>query len=139
MMVGHKICFYGEILLIIPKLSLLPLLIWSTGQITFFLSQKETSTGVHVFLEDTSGNGTFINGDKVGKSTHRRLLYSSSCNNVLPAAKQCRTMAALQGTMCLSFKMASLTSALLLWLPPWWHATSGSFKTTFFKVSHKEL
>ena len=31
-MMGHKICFYGEIWLIIPKLSLLPLLIWSTGE-----------------------------------------------------------------------------------------------------------
>ena len=29
-MMGHKICFYGEIALLIPKLSLLPLLIWST-------------------------------------------------------------------------------------------------------------
>ena len=29
-MMGHKIWFYGEIWLIIPKLSLLPLLIWST-------------------------------------------------------------------------------------------------------------
>ena len=29
-MVSHKIYFYGEILIIIPKLSLLPLLIWST-------------------------------------------------------------------------------------------------------------
>ena len=29
-MMGHKICFYGEIWLIIPKLSLLPLLICST-------------------------------------------------------------------------------------------------------------
>ena len=29
-MIGHKICFYGEMWLIIPKLSLLPLLIWST-------------------------------------------------------------------------------------------------------------
>ena len=27
---GHKICFYGEIWLIIPKLSLLLLLIWTT-------------------------------------------------------------------------------------------------------------
>ena len=31
-MMGHKICFYGEIWIIIPKLSLLPLLIWSTGK-----------------------------------------------------------------------------------------------------------
>ena len=30
LMIGHKIYFYGEIWLIIPKLSLLPLLIWST-------------------------------------------------------------------------------------------------------------
>ena len=30
-MMGHKICFYGEMWLIIPKLSLMPLLIWSTG------------------------------------------------------------------------------------------------------------
>ena len=29
-MMGHKICLNGEIWLIIPKLSLLPLLIWST-------------------------------------------------------------------------------------------------------------
>lgn len=29
--------------------------------------QKETSTGTHVFLEDKSSNGTFVNGEKVGK------------------------------------------------------------------------
>ena len=29
-MMGHKICFYREMWLIIPKLSPLPLLIWST-------------------------------------------------------------------------------------------------------------
>ena len=29
-MTGHKICFYGKIWLNIPKLSLLPLFIWST-------------------------------------------------------------------------------------------------------------
>ena len=32
-MMGHKICFSGEIRLIIPKLSLLPLFICSTGLI----------------------------------------------------------------------------------------------------------
>ena len=32
LMMGHKICFHGEIWKIIPKLSLLPLLTWSTGQ-----------------------------------------------------------------------------------------------------------
>ena len=30
-MMGHKICFYGKMWIIIPKLSLLPLLIWSTA------------------------------------------------------------------------------------------------------------
>ena len=29
--------------------------------------QQKTSTGVHTFLEDTSSNGTFINGEKVGR------------------------------------------------------------------------
>ena len=29
--------------------------------------QQNTSTGVHVFLEDTSSNGTFVNGEKVGE------------------------------------------------------------------------
>ena len=32
LMMGHKICFYGDIWQIIPKLSLLPLLIWSTDR-----------------------------------------------------------------------------------------------------------
>ena len=33
---GHKICFHGEIWIIIPKLSLLPLPIWSTDWIVHF-------------------------------------------------------------------------------------------------------
>ena len=39
-MMDHKICFYGKIRKIIPKLALLPLLIWSTEIIPFtpFLS-----------------------------------------------------------------------------------------------------
>ena len=41
-MMGHKICFYGEIWLIIPKLSLLLLLIWSTGP---YLFDYKTITG----------------------------------------------------------------------------------------------
>ena len=32
-MMGHKICYYGEIWIIIPKLSSLPLHIWTTGLI----------------------------------------------------------------------------------------------------------
>ena len=37
-MVGHKICSYGETLLIISKLSLLPLLIWNT--VNFMLARQ---------------------------------------------------------------------------------------------------
>ena len=39
-MMGHKICFYGEILLIIPKLSLLSPLIWSTASGLYVLVKK---------------------------------------------------------------------------------------------------
>ena len=35
----------------------------------FNVFQKDTAAGVHVFLEDTSANGTFVNGEKVGKIT----------------------------------------------------------------------
>ena len=35
LMRGHKICFCREILKIIPKLSLLPLLIWSTQTVVY--------------------------------------------------------------------------------------------------------
>ena len=46
-MMGLNICFYGEIWLIIPKLSLLLLLIWSTGitytnLVSLDLAQYET-------------------------------------------------------------------------------------------------
>ena len=41
-MMGHKTCFYGEISLIIPKLSLLPPFIWSTD-IHHNRIKKETS------------------------------------------------------------------------------------------------
>ena len=43
LMRGHNICFNGEVLKIIPKLSLLLLLIWSPGEhnITFLRGSKE--------------------------------------------------------------------------------------------------
>ena len=44
-MVGHKICFYGEILLIIPKLYLLPLLIWSTAWVFQNTLQRRYNAG----------------------------------------------------------------------------------------------
>ena len=37
LMMGHKIGFYGEVPVIIPKLSLLiPLLVWSTGSFLLY-------------------------------------------------------------------------------------------------------
>ena len=42
------------------------ILTWLKSLVCFLL-QQATSTGFHVFLEDTSSNGTFINGEKVGK------------------------------------------------------------------------
>ena len=38
---GHKICFNGEMWIIIPKLSMLPLLIWSTGNLHFIEDQSD--------------------------------------------------------------------------------------------------
>ena len=62
-MMGHKICFSGEMWLIIPKLSLLPLLIWSTeiiqGQryITFkransecLIMEKAVNSGIFAYI-----------------------------------------------------------------------------------------
>jgi len=37
------------------------------SKIHFKLVRQNSSTGDHVFLEDTSSNGTFVNGEKVGK------------------------------------------------------------------------
>ena len=43
-MIGHKICFNSEILIIIPKLSLLPLLIRSTGGVLPVSAMSELNT-----------------------------------------------------------------------------------------------
>ena len=46
-MMGHKIRFYGEIWLIIPKLSLLPLLYWSTDYRIAAISHNVQHAYVH--------------------------------------------------------------------------------------------
>ncbi|CAG2198433.1 CHEK2 [Mytilus edulis] len=43
------------------------------SKVHFKLIRKKTSTGVHVFLEDSSSNGTFVNGEKVGKGNKQVL------------------------------------------------------------------
>lgn len=43
------------------------------SKIHFKLIRKHTSSGIHVFLEDTSSNGTFVNGEKVGKGNKQVL------------------------------------------------------------------
>ena len=45
-MIGHKICFYGEIQIINPKLSCLPLLIWSTALGTTEIDGLPGTSGV---------------------------------------------------------------------------------------------
>ncbi|CAG5133375.1 unnamed protein product [Candidula unifasciata] len=37
------------------------------SKVHFKLIRNKTTTGTHTFLEDLSSNGTFVNGDKVGK------------------------------------------------------------------------
>ena len=56
-MMDHKICFNGEIWIIIPKLSLLPLLIWSFDDVSYgqYQQTKETCNG-----ELKSGFSAFI-------------------------------------------------------------------------------
>lgn len=43
------------------------------SKVHFKIVRQSTSTGIHVFLEDTSSNGTFINGEKVGKGNRQVL------------------------------------------------------------------
>ena len=47
-MMGYKICFNGEIWIIIPKLFLFPLLIWST----------------EILVQNNQGNVYALNGDE---------------------------------------------------------------------------
>ncbi|XP_064620238.1 serine/threonine-protein kinase Chk2-like [Lineus longissimus] len=43
------------------------------SKVHFQLTREKTSTGVYVFLEDLSSNGTFVNGEKVGKGNKQVL------------------------------------------------------------------
>ncbi|XP_013386116.1 serine/threonine-protein kinase Chk2 [Lingula anatina] len=43
------------------------------SSIHFKIFRQQTSTGVFIFLEDTSSNGTFVNGSKVGKGNKQVL------------------------------------------------------------------
>ena len=45
-MMGHKKCFYGEIWLIIPILSLLPLLTWKPGRVAQSVGHLTRKSGV---------------------------------------------------------------------------------------------
>ena len=55
-MMGHKICFYGEIWLFIPKLSLLPLLIWSTDSEGFLALTLANFIGLGISPNELPGN-----------------------------------------------------------------------------------
>ncbi|XP_050410649.1 serine/threonine-protein kinase Chk2 isoform X2 [Patella vulgata] len=43
------------------------------SKVHFKLIRQRTTSGVHVFIEDTSSNGTFVNGEKVGKGNKQVL------------------------------------------------------------------
>ena len=55
-MMGHKICFYGEIWLFIPKLSLLPLLICSTDSEGFLALTLANFIGLGISPNELPGN-----------------------------------------------------------------------------------
>ena len=65
-MMGHKMCFYGEIRLIIPKLSLLSLLIWSTLQRHAQIMKQQVIKNISL-----CGNGmdAWMTGDFTSLST----------------------------------------------------------------------
>ena len=48
-MIGHKISFYGKLGIIIPKLSLLPILIWSTGWMDGWMDDLQIKSISKVF------------------------------------------------------------------------------------------
>ncbi|KAG1701751.1 Serine/threonine-protein kinase Chk2 [Nymphon striatum] len=50
-----------------------PSVLLAYSKIHFILIREELSTGFHTFLKDTSSNGTFINGTKVGKNMQQVL------------------------------------------------------------------
>ena len=78
-MMGHKIWFFGETWLIIPKLSLLPLLIWSTD------TTLSSLTGTAVFAQTGShpmlGKHLLLKKPNSLKSTVIRWSFFSFQNN----------------------------------------------------------
>ena len=58
-MVGHKICFYGEMWLIIPELSLLLLLIWSSAIIILAYDKYKCSKICKTLISQKSLPETF--------------------------------------------------------------------------------
>ena len=52
-MMGHKICFYGKILVIIPKLPQFPYLIWSPGSGALHMQIEKSLTGRHNHIQST--------------------------------------------------------------------------------------
>ena len=81
-MVGHKLCFYGEIWLIIPQLSLLPLLIWSTGLKKEFTTKEAMVFSCYYNLFQKNTLLTLLHSKKA------KIVYNfglSDCNRVVLA------------------------------------------------------
>ena len=74
-MMGHKVCFYGELWLIIPKLSLLSPLIWSTDPP--YKDNKPLNAVSH--LTDLC-HKTELNPSNSGRLFHCNMLEESNCH-----------------------------------------------------------
>ena len=68
-MMGPKICFYGEMRLIIPKLSLL-LLIWITGLLLKERICSSRSVLIHLNLDLCKGVFVYLHGDTLHDTCH---------------------------------------------------------------------
>lgn len=57
------------------------------SKLHFTIVQEKTSTGTHVFLIDMSSNGTFVNGEKVGKGCKQVMGNNDEIGLALPRNK----------------------------------------------------
>ena len=74
-MMGHKMCFYGEIWLIIPKLFLLPLLIWR--------ADYEWLPVKLLMLRESNGDISFLPTRSIGVSSEGEEFAPSGVDPIL--------------------------------------------------------